>query len=196
MAYSKRKLLYSAVVITALCGLAYAKARLDNRHVQEVLTTPLSTAQVRSFDVDVHTVGELEAARSTIVASSVRGDLGKVIFLINDGQSVAPGDILVRLDPTPFEERVGELRSKQREQEGHIVTLEQTLEYEANQGESEIKSAIYDVESAELELNKVVNGDGPLETSRLKSAMQKARIQFEELNLYSDELYSWRRKGS
>ncbi len=195
MAYSKRKAFNIAVGISAMCGLAYAKARLDNRQVQETLTTPLSVAQERSYNVDVRTVGEMEAARSTIVASSIRGDLGKVIFLINDGQSVSPGDILVRMDPTPFEERVGELGSKVREQEGFIATLEQTLEYETNQGESEIQSAIYEVESAELELNKVINGDGPLETSRLKSSMQKARIQYEELNLYSDELVQLEKEG-
>lgn len=195
MANSRLQFLYLTTGFVALCGLAYLKARIDDRHNQEIVTTPLAEVQNRSFEVDVRTVGELEAARSTIIASSVKGDLGKVIFLAGDGQSVSPGDILVRMDPTPFEERIMELRGKLREQEAHIHNLEQTLEYETNQAESEIKSAVYEVESAELELNKVVNGDGPLETSRLKSAMQKARIQFEELNLYSDELIQLEKDG-
>lgn len=195
MANSKLTKVYLSAGFIALCGLAYVKARLDDRNVQDTVTVPLAEVHHRSFDVDVRTVGELEAARSTIIASSIRGDQGKVIFLANDGQSVIPGDIIVKMDPTPFEERIAELRGKFREHEAHILSLEQTLEYETNQAESEVKSAIYEVESAELELNKVVNGDGPLEKSRLKSSMQKARIQYEELNIYSDELIALEREG-
>lgn len=189
------KWLYFIGAFVLLCLLAYTKSSLEDQKHQETVATPVASVQKQSFDVDVRTVGELEAARSTVIASSVRGDLGKVIYLINDGQSVASGEVLVKMDPTPFEERIEELRAKLREQENHLVSLEQTLEWEANQAQAEIKSAEYDVESAELELNKIVNGDGPLEISRLRSAMVKTRIQYEELNSYADELAELERQG-
>lgn len=195
MAISKRNIGYLTGWVILLSVLATIKIRLDKQHAHETLTTPLAVVNPRSFDVDVRTVGELEAARSTIIASTIRGDLGKVIFLISDGQSVSPGDILVKMDPSPFEERVQELKAKLRDQEAYITSLDQTLKWETNQAEAEIKSSIYEVESAELELNKVLNGDGPLETSRLKSSMQKARIQYEELNYYSDELIQLEKEG-
>ena len=57
----------------------------------------------------------MDAARTHMISSAVRGDKGKIIFLVEDGSSVAKDDILIRLDPTPFETEIhrlgGEVRS-------------------------------------------------------------------------------------
>lgn len=152
-------------------------------------------AQRRNFSVEVKTVGELEAARSTIIASSIKGDLGKIIYLVPDGITVEPGQVLVKMDPTPFEEKLEKLKLQIKEQEANLITLKQTLEWEKSQAEHEKKTAVYEVETAQLELEKIVHGDGPQEISRLKAAMQKSWLKYDELNGYSNDLIALQEQG-
>lgn len=156
---------------------------------------PTAKVERKSFDVDIKTVGELEAARSTIIASSVRGDLGKIIYIVQDGINVKPNDVLVKMDPTPFEEKLDKLRVQIKEQEVFVTTVEKALEWEKDQAEHENNTALFDVESAQLELEKIIQGDGPLEISKLKSAMQKAWLKYDELNSYSDDLIALQEQG-
>ncbi len=57
----------------------------------------LITVTPESFDITVNTVGVLDAARSHMVSSTIRGDRGKIIYLIGDGTRVNKDDILARL---------------------------------------------------------------------------------------------------
>lgn len=189
-----KNLLFKTTVI-ALVGLTaiffYFYKSSENKK-EEI---PFAKVERRSFAVDIQTIGELEAARSTIIASSIRGDQGKIIYLIPDGKNVKPDDILVRMDPTPFEEKIEDLRVQVSEQVSYLETLQKTIEWETNQAEHEIKTAAYEAETAELELNKVIHGDGPLEVSRLKAAMQKAWLKYDELNGYSADLLDLEQQG-
>lgn len=191
--YKIRKMLGALVLICLVLSLTllFTKKNSEEKSA-DILLAP---AKMRSFDVDIFTVGELEASRSTIIASEIRGDQGKVIYLIKDGLTVAPGDLLVKMDPTPFEEKILELKSKFAEQESNVKNYEKAYEWEVNQAVLEEKSNLLEIESAELELNKVLYGDGPQEISALKAAMQKARIQYEELVGYSDELIELEKQG-
>lgn len=148
----------------------------------------LARIERKDFDVYVKVVGELEASQSTIITSSIRGDQGKLIYLIPDGTNVKPGELLIKMDPTPFEEKLDKLKSQIKEQESYLKSLEQALEWEIVQAEHENKTAEVEIETAELELNKMRYGEGPLEISRLKGAMQKAWIKQEELNGYMQDL--------
>ena len=180
----------TAAVIAALSSLLLiTKPAAQGRDevCAEVSQTP--------FSVVVRAVGELEAAKSRSIGSPVRGDLGKVIELIKDGTSVQAGDLLVRLDPTPFEEKVAELKAHILEQEGLIQSNQQALLFEIAQCERDEKQALFDVEAAEMELLKVKQGDGPLEMSRLQAALQKAQVKYEELKAYADELDALQARG-
>lgn len=190
-----RIFLWTGTTLTVLLLLAALKnsMRSDTNSIEDIVL--LTDVQKRSFVVEVPTVGELEAARSTIIASSIRGDQGKVIYLVPDGITVEPQQILVKMDPTPFEEKIGELRSKIGDQTAIINMHIQTLDWESNQAELEERTCHYEIETAGLELQKIVEGDGPLELFRLESAMQKSLAKFEELNAYSQDLIQMEEEG-
>lgn len=157
--------------------------------------TFVETAALRTFDIEVRTVGELEASRSILIMSPIRGEQGKIIDIIADGTYVKPHDLLVKLDPTPFEERIVDLQASIREQECNVKALEQALESEICQNEHEITSGEYEMRSAALEVEKILKGDGPQEIAKLKSAMQKATIKYEEIQGYSKELQELEDQG-
>jgi len=179
--------------ILMILGLTYFYWMQKTPASQEEM--PIAYVERKDFDVHVKVVGELEAARSTVIASSIRGDLGKIIYLIADGINVKPGDILVKMDPTPFEEKLEKLRSQIKDQDVYVEALEQALAWEKTQTEHENKTANFEVETAELELEKLIQGDAPLESSRLKGAMQKAWLKYDELNGYFNDLIVLEQEG-
>lgn len=152
-------------------------------------------AKKQSFHIDVRTIGELEAENSITISTALRGDNVKIIHIVPDGTHVEAGDLLIKMDPTPFEEKIEGLIFKFKDHEGHAEALKKALEYEISQAERDDRMAAFEVEAAELELAKVMNGDGPLEIARLKGAMQKAFAKYEEFNGYSDELASLEEQG-
>jgi HlyD family secretion protein len=161
----------------------------------QVPRVPIAFTSRQDLKVEVKTVGELEAARSMTIASSIKGEQGKIIDLISDGVYVQPGEVLVRLDPTPFEEKIEKLHAQVKEQEAYVATLEQALEWESIQADHKNRTAELELEAAKLELDKIMYGDGPQETSRLKAAMQKAWLKYDELNAYSNDLIDLEKQG-
>ena len=172
-------------------ALSFNFFRSDSQNI----VIPTAWVLKQDVKVEIKTLGELEAARSISIASSIKGDLGKIIDLIADGVYVQPSQVLVKMDPTPFEEKLTKLRFQIKEQEAYIITIEQALEWEKVQAEHKNRTAAFEVESAQLELDKTIQGDGPQESSRLKAAMQKAWVKFDELNAYSQDLVELQNQG-
>ena len=57
-------------------------------------------------------MGVLEAENSLVVFSSIRGDQGKIIDLVSDGKHVEKDEVLIKLDPTPFEQKLFEIEGQ------------------------------------------------------------------------------------
>jgi HlyD family secretion protein len=185
-----------ALVIGAIIGIGFLYARSHFYHAaQEQGNILTEVSAKRSYDIEIHTVGELEAMRSTSITSAIKGDLGKIIYLIADGHNVKANEILVKMDPTPFEEHIEDLKRQIREQQGKIELLERLVMWETYQVQHEEMAAKIEIETAELEINKLIYGDGPIEECRLKSAMQKSLGKFEELKSYADDLIDLQEQG-
>lgn len=188
---NKTKWISLGVIVLVLLLIFFKK---ENKAInQEAITTVKVKKQ--SFSVDVRTMGELEAAQSIAISSIIRSDNGKIIYLIPDGTNVQKGDVLVKLDPTPFEEKLETLKTKLKDQQGYVAALQKSLEWEISQAEKDEKTSYFEIEGAELELNKILQGDGPLECARLKGAMNKALSKYEEFQSYCQDLEELEAQG-
>lgn len=142
----------------------------------------------QSFEVAVRTIGELDAARSLTISSMGKGDNCKIIYLIADGMNIDKDEVLIKIDPTPYEEKLEALRTKLKEHESYHESLKKNLAWEISQAEKDEKLSLFEIEAAELEFNRITKGDGPLEIARLKNAMNKALLKFSEMDGYAAEL--------
>jgi HlyD family secretion protein len=147
------------------------------------------------FEIVIETIGALDASRSTIVSSSIGGDKGTIIWLIDEGMRVAAGDPLVRLDPTPFEEALARANASLAEAEAITATYEQAMGWEKIQASRQIASAEFDLRIAELDLLKFEKGDGPLELARLESAVQVAQQNHNQFTSYLEDLQKLMAEG-
>jgi HlyD family secretion protein len=149
----------------------------------------------KSFDVRVQLVGHLEAARSTTICSEVKGDSAKIIYLIENGTHVDSGDILVRLDPTQFEEEVIECSSNVQTCKATVTALRQAFEWEKNQAGREVNATAYELKVSKMELEKIEKGDGPLELAQLENEMRKAKEDYTRQSSYLADLEELERQG-
>jgi HlyD family secretion protein len=195
MKYSKIKIIFGVMAIQILAVLTISMVDLSPKNNTNDDPIPTIHLGKRSYSIEVRTLGELEAERSISISSSIKTEQPKVIELIEDGANVNTGDLLVKIDALPFETKIKELKATLEENEAKIHTLEQALKWEIEQCEHAAKTAALEMEVAQLEINKIMSGDGPLEIARLKAAMQKAKVKYEELLSYSEDVKELEEQG-
>lgn len=178
------------IFITAFAALHFNKTEIsDNAALQ------LYTLKENDFTIEIKTIGNLDAARSHMISSDIRGDKGKIIYLINDGEHVKKGDILVKLDPTPFEEEVHRLKAELISLQSAVEAAEQILEWEKSQVVRETRTAEFNLKIARLELKKLTEGDGPLQISQFKEEMEKSAEEYRRYLAYIADLKILQKKG-
>ena len=155
----------------------------------------ITVAAKRSFDIEVNTIGALDAARSHMVSSNIRGDQGKIIDLVDDGARVKKREILVTLDSAPFEEKVRSLQGDVKTLESAVEAKMQMLEWEKNKVERDIKTTEFNLTIARLDKEKLIKGDGPHEIARLTEDEENAKENLDKYSLYLNSLNDLKKDG-
>ena len=190
--HQKYRFIIVVVILLGFFCAAFLSRPAALTESSEALTVSVDR---RDFAVLVKATGELDALRSTVISSQVKGDRGKIIYVVEDGKKVDANDVLVRLDPAPFEEEIATLTNKMLESEAIVDAYQQALQWERNQAELAVETARFDLQSKELDLTKLEKGDGPLELARFEGAAQKARLEYEEKSRYVTELEKLQKDG-
>ncbi len=179
-------LLLLLIVFATILDITPESIQRENRKhkIATIVVAPID------FKVSIDTIGTLDAARSHTLSSTIRGDKGKIIYLIQDGNRVKKGEILARLDPTPFEEEVLHLTGQVNSLDAAYRSAGQILELEKNNIEQAIKTAEYNIRVAKLELRKIVEGSGPIQLAQYKDEMAKSEEELLRYKSYVTELKS------
>jgi HlyD family secretion protein len=139
-------------LVAAASVFALAAVGITTCSYRAPLATPDTVPVERaSFEVRVETLGVLDAARSAQISSTVRGDRGKLVYVIDDGASVQAGDVLARFDATPFEADVLRLTGEVRAKEAMVEFARQNLEVEKSQVKKTLDNGEYDLIAARQE---------------------------------------------
>jgi HlyD family secretion protein len=185
----KNKIFFIIIVLSSLilAGLIYPD--------RDKKDGPKIEAAKQSFTIEVNTIGELDAAGAHMVTSSVRGTAGKIMELVEDGTRVKKGDILVRLDKTPFEEELQLLRGEINKLRAAESAKEQLVQWEKSRIEKELKTADYHINKAEIEFSKYTQGEGPLMLIQLKEEIEKIELERSKFQSYLADLLKLKQDG-
>ena len=188
----KTKKIKIAFVIIILLSLSLLGLKYPDKNKEKT-----STIQVikRSFNIEVSTIGELDAAGANMVTSSLRGADGKILNLIEDGNKVIEGDLLVKLDKTPFEEEIQRLKGEINKFKAAESAREQLYQWEKSQIEKELKTADYKINKAEIEFSRYINGEGPLMLIQLKEEIDKTEQNKSKFQNYLKDLSELKKDG-
>lgn len=181
-------------VLFGLCLVAVVFYILLAKKASYEKEIPMAQAVVKPFEVTVGAVGQLDSVNALTISSELKGEV-KIIYLVEEGVKVKKGDVLVRFDAKTFEEKVSTLETKVKEWEAVVNASNQIFGWEKNQAVQEIKAADFDLKVAELELQKIQEGDGPLEISRLEEELIEKKNNCEELKAYIKDLQDLEKRG-
>ncbi len=103
---------------------------------------------------------------------------GKITFLIEEGKTVDPNEVLCRLETTELEEQLQELELSILQTETDLDNARTELEIQVSENAASIEKAQFASEKAQKELEKYKDGDAPKERDNLEIAIKEARTNF------------------
>jgi HlyD family secretion protein len=115
-----------------------------------------TTAVTRGDFVDyIQIRGDIRPAKSIVLAAPLQagGEL-QIVKLVKNGAAVKKGDVLVEFDATQLNQRLMERRSELQTADGEIEQVLAQQKVTAEQRQTELTKAKYDVERARLDLGK------------------------------------------
>jgi len=158
----KQKIIKWTVIITVVAAAIWAGVRfVGSDHVET--DAQLAEAKIAGFDVTVNTIGTLDAERSYVVSSTIKGEYGKIVYIADEGAFIKKGDVLVEFDSAYFESEILNLTGELRSLEASLEAREQVLEWEKSQAEGSIRSAEFDLNDAKQEYNRYMSYISDLE---------------------------------
>jgi HlyD family secretion protein len=155
----------------------------------------LATVKRASFDVAITESGVLEALRSVTLCSEIPSNNAKIVYLVPEGTQVEEGDVLVSFDPTPFQEDVRKFQFQVNEAKALLDEARQEVGLEGVRAGQELRAAEHAVRLAELQLENVLKGEGPVllgeaenNSAQAKAKMDQARNHVTDLeDLHKEE---------
>jgi HlyD family secretion protein len=125
-------------------------------------TKPTARAQRGDLQASLIEPGTVQAARSVTLASAIRSNRAKIVWILPDGTWVEPGQTVLRFDPTPFEEERLEVLAAVRDAEASAVRAEQERKLQIAKAEEALESAGHSERFAQLNLEAFEKGTGAL----------------------------------
>ena len=181
----KKKVILPLIFFLSMVGYFAVSNKLGNEQDGEF---QISLVEERNFEIQVTTIGVLDTSRSHMLSSEIRSDDAKIIFIVEDGKHVNSGEVLVGIDPTPFEERIHKLESEVKAIESGLQAKSQILEWEKNQLEKNINAVKFNLKVSELELERLINGEGPLQLNQYVVEVNKIKKEYEKFIIYRRDL--------
>ena len=128
--------------------------------------------------------GNLEAADSVTLKSEIEGQT-TVLWLIEEGTQVQPGELLAELDTANLVDRRVQQEIQVQNSEASFIKAEQSHAIQLSQNESDIANSVRELEFSHIDLKKYLEGDLPQD---LQKTEEDILLADEDLILAPTEL--------
>ena len=167
-----------AVLIAALVGYwIFANTGLSSADTSDV---PTAIARKTTLTDRVIEQGELESQSTVKGKVEIDSYDNKIIFLAPEGKVVEKDEIVCKFDTSEFTKEITERKSRVNESETEVETAEQELKVQIDENETAIRTAKQTFEFAELDLNKYVEGDHPVNLSEIEGVISEAKTEYDK----------------
>lgn len=136
-----------------------------------------ATVRQGPLTISVLEKGNLKAAKSVELRSEIEGR-STILWLIEEGARVEPGELLCELDATSLADRRVEQEIVVSNAESALVKAQQNLAIQESQNESDLAAARTQLDFAEQDLAKYVDGDYPQQLAAADESIELAREEY------------------
>jgi multidrug efflux system membrane fusion protein len=164
---SKSRTISWIVLIAALAGAGYygwdryqagqqaaANAKKGVRNAVQVSTAPVEKSD---FPVYLTGLGTVQGFNTVLVRSRVDGQIDKIAF--KEGQVVKQGDLLVEIDPRPYQATLDQAKAKKAQDEANLANVNLDLQRFIKLGEFATKQQLDTQHSTVLQLTAQIEAD-------------------------------------
>ncbi|HVI11280.1 MAG TPA: efflux RND transporter periplasmic adaptor subunit [Pseudolabrys sp.] len=150
-----------AIAVFGYLGWLYMSADSGKREAKGPAPVPVVTQTIQNADFPVYLngLGTVQPYRTVTVRSQVDGQVIKVEF--RQGQMVNEGDLLVQIDPRPFQAALGMAQAKKAQDEANLKNAQLDLERYSQLAKQDYASRQQlDTQQAKVDtLNAQIKGD-------------------------------------
>lgn len=150
-----------AIAVFGYLGWLYMSADSGKRETKGPAPVPVVTQTIQNADFPVYLngLGTVQPYRTVTVRSQVDGQVIKVEF--RQGQMVNEGDLLVQIDPRPFQAALGMAQAKKAQDEANLKNAQLDLERYSQLAKQDYASRQQlDTQQAKVDtLNAQIKGD-------------------------------------
>jgi len=150
-----------AIAVFGCLGWLYMSADSGKREAKGPAPVPVVTQTIQNADFPVYLngLGTVQPYRTVTVRSQVDGQVIKVEF--RQGQMVNEGDLLVQIDPRPFQAALGMAQAKKAQDEANLKNAQLDLERYSQLAKQDYASRQQlDTQQAKVDtLNAQIKGD-------------------------------------
>ncbi len=146
---------------------------------------------VRSGPLTIHITesGTVQAREQVVIKSEVEGQT-TIIWLVDEGQHVKQGDLLVELDASKLEDNMVDQQIRVQNADASFIRARENLEITRSKGESDVARAELDYEFAIEDLKKYVEGEYPKQHNEMQAKITLAQADLED----AENTYGWSKK--
>jgi HlyD family secretion protein len=148
----RNRRLLAAIAVVVVIAAAVVAMNARTGAVPNITTADVTRGDFIDY---IQIRGDIRPAKSIVLAAPLQagGEL-QIVKLVANGAQVKKGDILVDFDATQLNQRLMERRSELKTAEGEIEQVEAQQKITAEQRQTELTKAKYDIERARLDLGK------------------------------------------
>ncbi|MEL7473573.1 MAG: efflux RND transporter periplasmic adaptor subunit [Planctomycetota bacterium] len=145
------------------------------------ITGDLGAAEVRTFDITTVANGELEA-RNQIEIRSQLEQRSTITYIVDEGQRVNEGDLLVQLNTDAIETKIEEELLRVESSRNEVAAAETSYRIQISTNDSALRKAELNLELKRLALQQWQEGDVTKRRQQLQLAVEQAERQLKRLD--------------
>lgn len=177
----------AVLVVLALAAALYSRNGAEKVSTEtKEITFPVTRGNLR---ISVLNRGTVDALNSTDVRCDVEGT-STIISIVPEGTYVNRDDVLVELETGEYKDRLNQQEISFQRAAADLTQASESYSIQKSQNESDITAASLELEFAEVDLKKYVEGEWPQQEAKAKADVA---IASEELNRAQDKL-NWTEK--
>ena len=172
------------VLIIGIVGIAFSTTNPMTNHQSALNDIPVYRVQLGSLKINVIESGTIRP-REQIILKNEMDDRATILFVVPEGTHVKKNDLLVELDATQQEREHNVKKLEVQNEEAAYISARENLKVVQNQVEADMEQAELQLQFAQKDLKKYMDGDYP---KLLLEARTKITIAEEELNRTKDRV--------
>ncbi|OUU20660.1 MAG: hypothetical protein CBC13_10330 [Planctomycetia bacterium TMED53] len=122
--------------------------------------------------------GTLTTRNATRIRSEVRGRR-RIEWMVDEGSQVKEGDLIVELEKTEVQRRIDQLENELIAEETSLNSARNDLKIQEDRNQTNLEKAQLSLEVAQVELEKLKQGDIPRRERELELAIERAESELE-----------------